>query len=200
MTDIAAWIAPIATTLAAIMTAANLGTRVTGWGFVVFTVGSVGWSAYALGTGQSGLLWQNLFLTVVNGIGIWRWLGRQASLDKGARAATLASAAAPDPTLFPASSLTSGTVEGRGAALGTAVDAMVRCRDGGIAYVVVSQGGLGGVGETLRALPWEHVTLTADGLRADLSPEQAEVLQAVERTAWPSKPPAPVNQDDSKFR
>ena len=41
--DIAGWIAPIATAIAAIMTASNLGTRVTGWGFVVFAVGSIAW-------------------------------------------------------------------------------------------------------------------------------------------------------------
>jgi hypothetical protein len=40
MNDIAAWIAPAATVIAAVMTAANLGARITDWGFVVFTVGS----------------------------------------------------------------------------------------------------------------------------------------------------------------
>ncbi len=43
MESIATWLAPIATTIAALMTASNLGTRITGWGFVVFTVGSLAW-------------------------------------------------------------------------------------------------------------------------------------------------------------
>lgn len=36
---VAAWVAPVATMIAAVMTAANLGARVTGWGFVVFVIG-----------------------------------------------------------------------------------------------------------------------------------------------------------------
>ena len=43
METIATWVAPIATTIAALMTASNLGSRITGWGFVVFTLGSLGW-------------------------------------------------------------------------------------------------------------------------------------------------------------
>ena len=52
MEDIAGWVAPIATMIAAMMTAANLGPRVTGWGFVVFTVGSIAWSTVAIATDQ----------------------------------------------------------------------------------------------------------------------------------------------------
>ena len=78
MIETAGWLAPAATMIAAMMTAANLGARVTGWGFVVFTVGSIGWCAIALSTGQQNLLWTNGFLTLVNGVGIWRWLGRKA--------------------------------------------------------------------------------------------------------------------------
>src|SRR5947209_6123349 len=42
-TDILSWVAPITGVSAAIMVAINLGTRFTGWGFVVFTVSSVAW-------------------------------------------------------------------------------------------------------------------------------------------------------------
>ena len=55
MIEIAEWVAPIATMIAALMTAANLGPRVTGWGFVVFTVGAIAWAAIGLATGQSNL-------------------------------------------------------------------------------------------------------------------------------------------------
>lgn len=34
--DLASWLAPAATMIAAIMTASNAGTRMTGWGFVLF--------------------------------------------------------------------------------------------------------------------------------------------------------------------
>ena len=40
METIASWVAPIATTIAALMTASNLGSRVTGWGFT--GIGSIG--------------------------------------------------------------------------------------------------------------------------------------------------------------
>ena len=92
METAANWIAPIATTLAAIMVAANLGSRFTGWGFVVFTVGSVAWIVIGAVTDQPNLLWQNVFLFGVNVIGIWRWLGIRARYEKGAGAATEATA------------------------------------------------------------------------------------------------------------
>ncbi len=92
METAANWIAPIATTLAAIMVAANLGTKITGWGFIVFSVGSVAWIVIGAATGQANLLWQNVFLLLVNVIGIWRWLGIRARYEQGAGAATKASA------------------------------------------------------------------------------------------------------------
>src|SRR6201999_4586061 len=60
VTEIAEWVAPIATMIAALMTASNLGPRVTGWGFVVFTIGAIAWALIGLTTGQSNLLWQNV--------------------------------------------------------------------------------------------------------------------------------------------
>ena len=41
--SIAGWVAPVATTIAALMTASNLGSRITGYGFIVFTIGSIAW-------------------------------------------------------------------------------------------------------------------------------------------------------------
>ena len=60
------WVATAATIIAACMTASNLGTRITGSGFIVFTVGSIAWIAVALMTGQSALLWTNIVLTFLN--------------------------------------------------------------------------------------------------------------------------------------
>lgn len=88
METAANWVAPIATTLAAIMVAANLGTRITGYGFIVFSVGSIAWIVIGALTDQPNLLWQNVFLLVVNIVGIWRWLGIRARYEKGAGAAT----------------------------------------------------------------------------------------------------------------
>lgn len=92
METAANWIAPIATTLAAIMVAANLGTKITGWGFVVFSVGSVAWIIIGAVTDQPSLLWQNVFLLLVNFVGIWRWMGIRARYEKGAYTATTTSA------------------------------------------------------------------------------------------------------------
>ncbi|WP_366499360.1 hypothetical protein [Sphingopyxis sp.] len=58
------------------MTASNLGARITGWGFAVFTIGSICWSLVGFWSGQTHLVATNVFLTLVNLVGIWRWLGR----------------------------------------------------------------------------------------------------------------------------
>jgi hypothetical protein len=95
MEDAAGWVALVATCTAALMTASNLGARVTGWGFVVFTVGSLAWTTVAVVSGQTQLLWSNIFLTLVNFLGIWRWLGRQARVQDTAAAAIERSAREP---------------------------------------------------------------------------------------------------------
>lgn len=182
-----AWLAPIATAIAACMTAANLGTRITGWGFVVFTVGSIAWTTYGAVTGQTNLIWQNIFLTLVNVVGIWRWLGRQAAFDEGARAAAKKSEARSESTLFPVSALTVSALEREdGQSLGSAVDAMVRCDDGGIDYVVVGKGGVGGVGETLHALPWATVRIEPGRIVTRLSEREIDALPAVDPSDWPA--------------
>lgn len=187
MEELSSWIAPIATALAACMTAANLGSRVTGWGFVVFTLGSIAWTTYGAATGQPNLVWQNLFLTVVNLIGVWRWLGRQARLDEGARSASEKSEIRSGPTLFPASALAGTSLKTpAGAELGSAVDAMIRCDDGRIAYLIVGKGGIGGVGETLYALPWEQLTLDRDKVVLKSGQDDLDRLQPIDPADWPA--------------
>lgn len=192
MEELSSWIAPIATAIAACMTAANLGSRVTGWGFVVFTIGSIGWTTYGAVTGQANLIWQNLFLTAVNLVGIWRWLGRQARLDDGARAASKKSEHRPGPTLFPVSSFASAALLDRqGETIGSAVDAMIGCDDGRIAYLVVGEGGVGGLGETLYALPWSKVRLEPGSIHVALSSDGLRQLQAIDPEDWPAQPRTP---------
>ena len=77
MNEIISWTATVATIVAASMTASNLGSRVTGYGFAVFLVGSLCWLATGLLTGQPALAWTIVVLTILNIFGIWRWLGRQ---------------------------------------------------------------------------------------------------------------------------
>ncbi len=126
MDQIASWVATVATILAACMTASNLGWRITGTGFIVFTVGSIAWLAVGLLTGQPALVWTNIAMTGFNLFGVWRWLGRQASVEHGAERAAATSERLPGDTLFPASLLTRAKLVGQGGeALGTLVDAMV---------------------------------------------------------------------------
>jgi hypothetical protein len=88
MEQIANWVAPVATSIAAIMVAANLGSRLTGYGFIVFSIGSIGWIAVGYYLGQANLIWQNAILLVINLIGVWRWLGLRVRYERAASAAT----------------------------------------------------------------------------------------------------------------
>jgi len=183
MTDIISWVATIATVVAATMTASNLGTRITGFGFCVFLVGSLAWLASGVLTGQPALIWTNVVLTFLNVFGIWRWLGRQASVEEGARAATEASEQTPGEALFAVSLLTRGAVEHGGREVGSCVDAMAGRESGRVAYLVVSEGGVGGVGETLRKLPWERARVEQDRIVA----ENFDGLAVLTKDDWPAR-------------
>ncbi len=190
MNEIAGWLAPAATMIAAMMTAANLGPRVTGWGFVVFSVGSVSWIVIALSSGQQNLLLTNGFLTVVNFVGIWRWLGRQAGYADGGEAATAKSAASSAPTLVSVAALPGSKVVGRdGVALGVVVDAMMQCSGTKLSYVVVSDGGVAGVGERLHALSVKEVVFTDVGIRSDLTTAEFAARADLMPGAWPAEFP-----------
>lgn len=67
----------------------------------------------------------------------------------------------------------------QGEALGKIHDLVLNFDDGDIAYVVISSGGLLGVGDTLRAVPWKALSLNtqADGF----------VLN-IDQTAWKKAP------------
>jgi len=187
LVTLAGWIAPAATMIAAMMTAANLGARVTGWGFVVFAVGAVAWIVTALATGQQNLLIANAFLLVVDLVGVWRWLGRQARYADGAQAAEEDSIADGSPDLFPVVEIEGRPVLGSdGQQIGAVVDAMATCTGGRIGYVVVREGGIGGVGERLHALDWRDVTLDEKGLHTSLDARALSALPVIEIGHWPS--------------
>ena len=187
MTDILPWLATAATVLAASMTAANLGSRITGYGFAVFTVGSLSWIGVGVTSSQPALVWTNVVLTFLNLFGVWRWLGRQAKVEEGAHAASEASGEGPGETFFPVSLLGKATVEGPDGTLGTCVDAMAGCTSGRIAYVAVSEGGVAGVGETLRRLPWTGARVDGEIVRVALHRSQFEQAQTFERDRWPAR-------------
>jgi len=183
MTDILPWLATAATITAAFMTASNLGSRTTGYGFGVFLLGSLAWLATGLLTGQEALSWTNAVLTFLNIFGMWRWLGRQAKVEEGAQAAVDRSAAQPGETLFPVSLLTKAKVEAGGTAV-HCVDAMAGRSSGAVHYLVLSEGGVGGVGETLRRADWSDVEI-GNGLR--LVGKRLNRLPEIEREHWPAR-------------
>jgi hypothetical protein len=187
MLEIAQWVAPIATMIAAMMTAANIGTRVTGWGFVIFSIGAVAWVIVGITSGQRNLLISNGFLLVVNLVGIWRWLGRQARYDEGAKAAFDASRAnAVRPTLFAISKVAGRPVlDTKGATIGHAVDAMAGCGDSAIGYIVVSQGGVGGVGEELHALGWQEAQIGENAITAQIDGDALGRRPVLDPKCWP---------------
>lgn len=169
MADIAGWIALVATCIAAIMTAANLGARVTGWGFVVFTVGAVAWVVNGVLAEQTQLLWSNVFLGIVDVVGIWRWLGLRARFTDAAKAEERRSAKRDGEELFSVGKLDGLPVTGTdGQVLAHVVDALASCGGGGVAYLIVREGGVASVGETLRRLPWSDATVCGDTVTTGL--------------------------------
>ncbi len=188
MNDAAAWIAPIATMIAAVMTAANLGVRTTGWGFVVFTAGSIAWTIVGVTTGQTNLIAANSFLTVVNLVGIWRWLGREARYQDEAQRVAAHSEAAPIPTLASATQLIGRkVVTDGGVTVGSVVDAMFDCDALAIRGLLIRHGGVGGVGERVVLVAKDKIILDRDEVRtsfdADALHRLPEDLRAVEAVA-----------------
>ncbi|MBW8295470.1 PRC-barrel domain-containing protein [Sphingopyxis sp.] len=174
--------------IAAMMTAANLGARVTGWGFVVFTLGSICWSLVGLQSGQTNLVATNIFLTCVNLVGIWRWLGRQRGYEDGAKAAAQSSRHPGTPTLFSATGLAGMAVSDiSGESLGRSVEAMIECRSGRLSYIVVATGGIAGVDEELRSVPIADIECHADGLMIFETKAAYECRPTLARGEWPAR-------------
>ena len=188
METILTWVAPVATILAALMTASNLGSRITGAGFGVFTIGSLSWLGLGIIGGDPALLWMNAVLTLLNLFGIWRWLGRQAKFEDGGVHAAEASERTSSETLFPVSLMAKAAViGGDGAELGKCVDAMAGCSTGRIAYLVVAEGGVAGVGERLRRIDWRDVTVDDERVRANLDRAGFGRLVELEKDKWPGR-------------
>lgn len=74
MTDIIQWFATITGIIAAIMVASNISPKVSGYGFVIFTASSIAWVTFGILSGEPPLTIQNIVLTLINFIGIYRWL------------------------------------------------------------------------------------------------------------------------------
>ena len=188
MDQTVSWIATAATIFADCLTASNLGSRITGYGFIVFTVGSIAWFATGVLTDQPALIWTNVVMTFLNLFGVWRWLGRQAKVEEGAQRAAEKSQRLEGESLFPASSLTSAKlVSADGEGLGRCVDAMLGCGSGRLQYLVVAQGGVAGVGETFRRLEWHQARVHDGSVQADVDQAGLDQLPELTRDDWPGR-------------
>ena len=68
------WIAAIGTMIAAAMIAADLGRKVTGWGFVLFCAVAVTWIVSGLTGGAMPIAAMNAILLLINLWGVWQFL------------------------------------------------------------------------------------------------------------------------------
>lgn len=191
LAELAGWVASAAVMVAAIMTASNLGARVTGWGFLVFTLGSLAWIANAALQGQTSLLVTNAFLTLVNLFGVWRWLGREARYRDAGAVAERRSRRAASPDLIALSRLPGmPLLDERGVRLGHVVDAMARRDTGEPAYVVAAFGGIGGLGEQLYGVPGEHLRFNAEMNAVLIGVAEPEKQLPRLGDTWPARLPA----------
>lgn len=74
------WFATAATTIAALMVALDVGRKTTGWGFVIFTVGSVAWVIGAVLAADWALTTTNVVLFAINIFGVYRYLIRKTDV------------------------------------------------------------------------------------------------------------------------
>ena len=65
MEQLASYVAPVATTIAALIVASNLGSRITGAGFIVFTIGSIAWALLGLFVASLALAPANVLVALV---------------------------------------------------------------------------------------------------------------------------------------
>jgi hypothetical protein len=118
---------------------------------------------------------------------VWRWLGRQAKVEEGGRAASEASEHTPGEALFPVSLLTRAPVFCGPTEVGHCVEALAGCRSGRLDYVVVSEGGVAGVGERLRRLPWADAHVEDEKVVSHFPAERFAGLEELPKDEWPGR-------------
>ena len=64
---------------------------------------------------------------------------------------------------------------------------MAGCRSGRIDYVVVSEGGVAGVGERLRRLPWVAAHVEDEAVVAHFGATDFGRLDELQRDEWPAR-------------
>jgi hypothetical protein len=64
---------------------------------------------------------------------------------------------------------------------------MAGCSSGRLSYIVASEGGVAGVGETLRRVDWLQAKVDDDRLIVDLDERSFAALVQIERDRWPAR-------------
>ena len=82
LVEILKWVASISGMIAALMVASDLGRKVIGWGFVLFTFSSIAWIVSGLLDKEGALATQNVVLFGINLLGIYRYLVRKQPAPK----------------------------------------------------------------------------------------------------------------------
>ena len=76
-------------------------------------------------------------------------------------------------------------MDAEGRTIGKTVDAMAGCHDGAIQFFVVSQGGIGGIGEQLHALGWGEAEIEGDAVRTRIDQDAFSRRPALNPSEWP---------------
>jgi hypothetical protein len=64
---------------------------------------------------------------------------------------------------------------------------MAGCLSGRLNYLVVSQGGVAGVGETLRRLPWGMAQVDGETVTTKVNSDAFNRLEQLPRDEWPGR-------------
>jgi len=87
-----------------------------------------------------------------------------------------------------------------GRRLGRAVEALVESSSARISYVVISRGGIGGIDETLRAVPCDVVCFGAQRLSLTIDLAGFEGPPVLETGDWPAEAPRMVSTTDGSLQ
>jgi nicotinamide riboside transporter PnuC len=87
LAEILEWYATVSGIVAALMIAADVNRKVTGWGFVLFCTMNLAWIGFGMIDETGGLTTQNVVLLAINLLGIYRYLIRRQPLHPQGAAA-----------------------------------------------------------------------------------------------------------------
>lgn len=170
MIEALGWIALVATCAAAMLTAANLGSRITGTGFAIFFFGAMAWCLVGYATGQRQLLLSNAFLALVDLFGVWRWIYHRARADDAVDRVKKEEESQEAP-LFALDELVGKPLRGRDQViLGTVQGALADGRSGRFRFLVVEPA-TGVASRSYLQVRWRPgVTISSDAVNCDLAP------------------------------